>query len=197
MQTLKPDVRAAILNAATDEFYLHGFKRASLREIAKGADITAGNIYSYFDNKLALLDAVLEPTFETLKKIFSYPVINQENLQPTLLSITKDIEHIFLENRKRAYILFHHVEGTPYENVRQEITDTLSNCIRTEIMVMQENAPIDATLADIYAASMMEGILKSFDLCGGDRELLHHVLTDLLGLFFGKAAFELKRMEPL
>ena len=192
MQTLKTEVRAAILDAATEEFYLHGFKRASLREIARRADITAGNIYSYFENKQGLLEAVLAPTFETLKKIFQYPVISRETLEPTLLSITKDIEHVFLEDRKCAYILFHQVEGTPYENVRREITNRLSDCIRDEILLLRKgDEPLDPTLADIYAASMMEGILCCFDLCANDRERLHQALTDLLGLFFGKAALEL------
>jgi len=192
MQTLKPEIRTAILEAATEEFYIHGFKHSSLREIARRADITAGNIYSYFENKQALLDAVLAPTIEILTKIFCYPAINRETLEPTLLSITKDIEYAFLEDRKRAYILFHQAAGTPYENVRTDITDRLSDCIRDELLLLRKNGePLDDTLADVYAASMMEGILCCFDLCGSDRVRMHQTLTNLLGLFFGGAALDL------
>jgi AcrR family transcriptional regulator len=54
------DRREQILDAAMRVFAEKGFSRATNRDVAREAGITAGLIYYYFDNKEALLQAVLE-----------------------------------------------------------------------------------------------------------------------------------------
>lgn len=49
-----------ILEAAGEEFKLHGFKGASVARIAQLAKLPRTNIHYYFSNKLALYGAVLE-----------------------------------------------------------------------------------------------------------------------------------------
>ena len=48
MQYLKPEIRAKILSSALDEFAEHGYARAQMRRIARGAGISTSNIYRYF-----------------------------------------------------------------------------------------------------------------------------------------------------
>lgn len=54
------DRREQILNAAMRVFAQKGFVRATNRDVAREAGITTGLIYYYFENKEALLQAVLE-----------------------------------------------------------------------------------------------------------------------------------------
>ena len=54
------DRREQILDAAMRVFAEKGFSRATNRDVAREAGITTGLIYYYFDNKEALLQAVLE-----------------------------------------------------------------------------------------------------------------------------------------
>lgn len=49
----------AILDAAREEFLDKGFEKASLRKIAKKADLTTGAIYSYFSDKDKLYEGVV------------------------------------------------------------------------------------------------------------------------------------------
>lgn len=49
-----------ILKAAVAEITAVGFERAKLTEIARRADMTAGSIYTWFDNKEDLFQAALE-----------------------------------------------------------------------------------------------------------------------------------------
>ncbi|GAB3111880.1 TetR family transcriptional regulator [Aestuariicella hydrocarbonica] len=49
-----------ILNAAEQEFVLHGFKGASTQAIAERAGLPKANLHYYFKNKLTLYNAVLE-----------------------------------------------------------------------------------------------------------------------------------------
>ena len=51
MQIKKEEIRTTILNAAQQEFLIHGYEGSSLRVIAKKANTTIGNIYHYLITK--------------------------------------------------------------------------------------------------------------------------------------------------
>ena len=55
-----PDLRAALVDAARDEFARHGFAAASLRRIAAEARVTPALAHYYFGDKAGLLEAVIE-----------------------------------------------------------------------------------------------------------------------------------------
>lgn len=60
-----PDTRAQILDAARDAFAEHGFDRATIREIARRADVDPALVHHYFGSKdkllLATIDAPVDP----------------------------------------------------------------------------------------------------------------------------------------
>ncbi len=62
----RPERRAEILAAAREVFPAAGFDGASMGEIAMRAGCVEGTIYTYFRNKRALFDAVLEAFYEDL-----------------------------------------------------------------------------------------------------------------------------------
>ena len=68
MQIKKQEIGDKILEVASIEFVKKGFENASLRTIAKKANTSLGNIYHYYPSKEAILDALLEPEVEELKK---------------------------------------------------------------------------------------------------------------------------------
>jgi AcrR family transcriptional regulator len=51
--------RKQILNAAKDAFRSHGFHAASMAVVAAGAKMSVGQIYRYFDNKEAIVAAII------------------------------------------------------------------------------------------------------------------------------------------
>lgn len=51
--------KAALLGVAMEEFAQVGFEAASLRDIARKADISSRTLYNYFPDKVALFDACL------------------------------------------------------------------------------------------------------------------------------------------
>lgn len=59
VQTLKPELRERILQAAREEFAAHGYSGATMASIAGRVGVSVGNIYRYFPNRDALFDAVL------------------------------------------------------------------------------------------------------------------------------------------
>lgn len=64
-QTLKEEVRARILGAAEEELYTRG-PTVTMRQIAKAAGVTPGNLYRYYAGKEELLAAVTQPVMQGL-----------------------------------------------------------------------------------------------------------------------------------
>ncbi|QDF95328.1 TetR family transcriptional regulator [Azoarcus sp. DD4] len=58
--------RAQILEAAVACFRAHGFHGASIAQISKTAGMSAGHIYHYFENKEAIIAAIVERDLERL-----------------------------------------------------------------------------------------------------------------------------------
>src|SRR5438552_18710921 len=57
--------RAQILDAATKVFAEKGFHRATVKDIARAAGVADGTIYTYFENKTAVLVGLLNRLNET------------------------------------------------------------------------------------------------------------------------------------
>ncbi len=60
--------REQILAAATRVFAERGFSRATTREVARAASVSEGTIYNYFEDKEALLIAILDQLNETERR---------------------------------------------------------------------------------------------------------------------------------
>ena len=60
--------REQIVEAATRVFAGKGFSRATTREVAREAKVSEGTIYNYFEDKDALLMAILEKLNETERR---------------------------------------------------------------------------------------------------------------------------------
>lgn len=61
MQRQKDEVKSRILNAAKAEFCEKSYEGASMRDIAKNAGTSLGNLYRYYENKDQLYSDVVTP----------------------------------------------------------------------------------------------------------------------------------------
>lgn len=69
IRPLNEALRARILDAGKEEFFRHGFSKATIRNIATRAGVTTGAIYIYFQDKTALFDALVSsPAQEMLRQ---------------------------------------------------------------------------------------------------------------------------------
>ena len=71
-----------ILSSARAEFLTHGYQRASLREICKNAGVTTGAIYTRYQGKGGLFEAVIGQTINDIELLFTYdkrPNLREEN----------------------------------------------------------------------------------------------------------------------
>ncbi len=68
-QTLKPEIKDRIINAALDLMLEKGLNNTDMRSIARRADITSGNLYRYFNGKDDLLNAIIGPLLAEINEI--------------------------------------------------------------------------------------------------------------------------------
>lgn len=128
-----------VLDAALDLFVENGFDGTSIDDVATHAGLTKGAIYFYFNDKLSLLDALLERTAaELFQPIFE--AIRSPRSTPTmrLIRLTTEFARVGAEHKERAllHVLMslemhgrqNHVESRvrrTYDRLHVEISDVL------------------------------------------------------------------------
>ena len=95
MVVVKEEVRTHIVGVARRIFTRHGFRKATMEEIASSSKMGKSSIYYYFKSKEEIFRAVVEFEAKMLKERLSR-IINRSNFPPEQL---------------KAYILFrlHHI----------------------------------------------------------------------------------------
>ena len=71
--TAKGTTKQEILNAALELFSVHGYEATSISQLAEAVGIRKASLYSHFENKQAILDALMQTVLEQYEKhsIFS------------------------------------------------------------------------------------------------------------------------------
>ena len=84
MQRRATKTRSRILNAAHTAFFRHGYSRVWMTDIARTAGVTKRTLYTHFDSKDGLLEAMLEEqaalSAETFAKVIGFPADSAEDL---------------------------------------------------------------------------------------------------------------------
>lgn len=128
MQVRKEDIRQTVLDVASKEFMLYGFKDTSMRSIAKQAGVTLSNIYNYFRNKDEIFVAVLTPllnAFEQLSEKHNssdYITIDVFNMQSYQRRMIDEFSPILKERRLELKLLLFGAGGSSLENFRDTFT---------------------------------------------------------------------------
>lgn len=72
-EKLDPDRKAAILQAAANEFATHGYAAASINRIVKAAGTSKGALYYWFEDKEDILATVASATIERFGDLLGEP----------------------------------------------------------------------------------------------------------------------------
>ncbi len=107
--------RAALLDAAFDEIYEHGFQSASLANILRAADCTKGSLYHHFPDKHALGIAAAQTNIEEHFQTMWFDHL--ATTEDPLTTITSCIQRYIDEGDERLLLL-----GCPLQNLCQEMS---------------------------------------------------------------------------
>lgn len=81
--------KTQILDAAADCFRKHGFHGASIAQISKSAGMSAGHIYHYFENKEAIITAIVARDLQRLLSL-SAELRSAGNVLQAMLDCTEE-----------------------------------------------------------------------------------------------------------
>lgn len=123
MQILKEEMRLNIRKAAIKIFREKNFKHANMRDIAKEAGMSVGNLYRYYDNKEALFCALVQPIASLLEKeTIAYRKMDMVMMDVDLRDQRAIIDR-FIEvhhgMRDELFLIFLRSEGSKYEDTKQ------------------------------------------------------------------------------
>lgn len=179
-QILKEEIRVNILDAALEVFYEKDFLNASIREIAKKAHITPGLIYTYYENKEKLFEAVVNPVLIDWKNT----VLSVSNDRKADSIHENEIEFIvnLFEYRRQFIILLDKSEGTPFETEKSKIIGLIEKHL--SIVWQQNGRKFDSTFVHIMSSSFIEGILEIMRHYK-NNSWAKEILKELAHVFFG------------
>jgi AcrR family transcriptional regulator len=78
-QDIMQETRQCLLDAAAEEFALHGFDKANVNRIADAAGFSIGTLYNYFPTKRDLMNAFIDETAQLHVIYILERVENQKN----------------------------------------------------------------------------------------------------------------------
>ncbi len=169
-----------IKQAALEEFYENGYAKASLRMICRRAGVTTGAMYFHFENKEALLRAILEPLmkqYELLQK-----TLMQQELQEPENGAQLDVQmmRFVLEHRREAILVMEKVQGSCYEQYRTVIETMMEQAIETFYKSRMLEPP-DPALISILAKIRLDGCLE---ILKGNYDMEYSLyLTEKIGIY--------------
>ncbi len=195
MQIQKEEVREAIIQKAEDEFFKHGFEKASIRNIAKAAGTTIGNLYNYFRNKEELFYVIVTPVYESfiyvMKEHHTHQKEHEEELGD-LKDFPKKI-HELIKGMDQPFnrglvILIDGSKGTKYEFVREEILLFIITHFESHLgrVSVSDYRPFHPYFARGIASGFLDGLLDILRKDYGKLELEYllgdYILFYILGL---------------
>lgn len=161
MQIQKDDIRKTILLVAREEFLAKGFKGASMRAIARQANVGLSNIYNYFDNKDEIFKEVLSPLLTALDKrmddhndprFIDIEVFSSEAYMREMVDMFVQLIKVYKNELK---ILLFHAHGSELENFRNEYTDKHTEIGLEYIAQMKKKYPnINGNISNFFIHTM-------------------------------------------
>ena len=158
-----------------------------MRTIAKKANTTLGNIYNYFENKEALLDAVIgdipEKINAMIEKHQEFPVgaFTKDNYLAIIGDILPEVFPLDLLMSKGIVILLEGCEGTKYTAQRDRLLKLFSEHLAEHLRLPHDNNLSAAMLTGTIAAFL--SIAKSNkSLEERKQDLYDYIVTLAFGL---------------
>ncbi|SHF27799.1 transcriptional regulator, TetR family [Mariniphaga anaerophila] len=147
MQVQKENIREVILVKAREEFQEKGFKDASMRSIAKNAEVSLSNIYNYFRNKDEIFRELLSGLLSALD------VLAEEHNSSRYINIDTFSSDEYMHEQIRIFVelvdnfkadfqlLLFKASGSSLQNFREESIEHHTRIGKEYISLMKKKYP--------------------------------------------------------
>lgn len=152
----KTDSHRLILENAKQEFLQCGFEKASIRSIAKKSGLTGGALYKHFGSKEEIFNALVEPAYRKLLRLFDRHTDavmndmkeNPEEMFADSLRGTREALALIYENFDAFRLMFNCAGGTRFEHIRETIVDIEAASARQFLKTAEKHGLNPAKLSD-------------------------------------------------
>ena len=110
-----------LIRSGRAEFLEKGYAKANLRDICKAVGVTTGAFYFSFENKEALLAAILEPVIADYQRMCSVFAKREEDDPGTADDNERQMMEYLSAHRTEAIILMEKSAGSRYEGFKSQI----------------------------------------------------------------------------
>ena len=138
-----------LIKSGKEEFLKKGYAKANLRDICKNAGVTTGAFYFSFENKEALLSAILAPVITDYEKMCSTFERREEDDPNTADDNERQMMEYLSEHRTEAIILMEKSAGSRYEKFRPQISQQMQAAFTSYFTKFMGSTP-DAELIRIF-----------------------------------------------
>ena len=158
-------MRARIVGAAAHLFAEVGYEATTMAAVAERGETSIGNVYKYFQNKEALLDAVLPEEFakdlqqrtrERVRALGTARDVRELPSSSRYHVLAGDLLEHCIAHRERIAILFARSRGTPFEAFGRDFTKALVgwalDYARDAYPGFRASGPLRFTLDRVYAS---------------------------------------------
>ena len=169
MQILKKEIRDRIETAARESFLEKGFSNASMRTIAKKAQISTSNLYNYFKNKEELFYSITDPTIRKITALVQHFIkiekkIGKEQFFSQITQLmTKPIGEVIKNRRIEFQLIMDQSQGTRYENFKNTLVNAIEEHFSEHIqsnLDSKDQELRDPFVFHIIATNLLEGLLE-------------------------------------
>ena len=153
---------------AKDLFWKHGFKKVSIDEICKKANVSRKTYYTFYENKNALViylyKKVVDEAYEIYEGVVESNMSFSEKLEKIFnykLEFTKNISMEFIAD-------FYNPDAGELTTLFNDTVERSMKFMRNFLNIAQKNGDVNQDLSLDYIMFMMQ---KAIDLCG-TKELM-------------------------
>ena len=175
---------ARLRDAARQVFAEHGYANARVEDIVDLAGVSHGTFYTYYENKAAILDALVDHAAERLGEVVSDPWVGED-----AGAVIRDVIDRFVDAlADEGDVIGAWIEAAAHDEhfrdrlrrVRGEYTETVASHLDPVLAGTSH----DATVAAGALVAMVEGYTTDRLAAGGSAER-EAAVTTLAELWFG------------
>lgn len=148
-----------LIKSGKEEFLKKGYAKANLRDICKNAGVTTGAFYFSFENKEALLSAILDPVITDYEKMCSTFARREEDDPNTADDNERQMMEYLSEHRAEAIILMEKSAGSRYEKFRIQISQQMQAAFTSYFTKFMGSTP-DPELIRILVTMRLQGYME-------------------------------------
>ena len=148
-----------LIKSGREEFLEKGYAKANLRDICKAAGVTTGAFYFSFENKEALLGAILNPIIMDYERMCSILAKREEEDPSTAEDNERQMMEYLSAHRTEAIILMEKCAGSRYEGFKSQITMQMQAAFTSYFSKFMGNSP-NGELIRILVSMRLQGYME-------------------------------------